>query len=64
MVHRSVKLPKAIACQLTPIPLDSPAARRIRQVSGWEASLGLKGGLFLAQIGPQLAGKSASAAPS
>ncbi len=31
--------------------------QRIRQVSGWEAVSDLKGGLFLAEIGLQLAGR-------
>ena len=38
--------------------------QRIRQVSGWGAISGLKGGFFLAQIDPQLASRATSAAPS
>ena len=43
---------------------DNPATyqrqngHRIRQVSGWEAISGLKGGLFLADVSPQLPGSS------
>ena len=37
---------------------------RIRQVSGWEAISGLKGGLFLAEVGPSVVGIPTSAAPT
>jgi len=40
------------------------ASQRIRQVSGSAAISGLKGGLFQAEVSPQLAGYATSAAPS